>query len=57
MSKRRTIFILLAVLVTVGLAWNNYSSRNAAFQKDAQPVANPEPVNEEPTLEVPASAA
>lgn len=41
MGKRRIIFILLAVLVTVGLAWNNYSSRNAAVQQDTQAVVTP----------------
>lgn len=57
MGKRRIIFILLAILVTVGLAWNNYSSRNAALQQDTLSVVNSEPVNEEPASEVPTPTA
>jgi lipopolysaccharide export system protein LptC len=46
MGKRRVIFILLAVLVTAALAWNNYASRSADTQQETQPVVSSEPAND-----------
>jgi hypothetical protein len=57
MGKRRIVFILLAILVTLGLAWNNYSSRNAAIQQETKSVVDSQPVNEDPVAEQPKPAA
>lgn len=47
MGKRRIIFIFLAILVTAGLAWNNYSSKHAVNEPQVSPVVEettaPEP--------------
>ena len=51
MGKRRLIFILLAVLVTAGLAWNNYNSKHAVNEPEASPVVEETTVPEEPSIQ------
>lgn len=53
MGKRRLIFILLAILVSAVLAWNNYNSRFPNAPQEAQPTVNPENTGETPVVAEP----